>query len=184
MRADPCIAGSSSFSLLRLSHAQTIDIAESRVPEALQVSVAEDSLPPDFIGRTALEQRSAGKSAYWCAAFLIVRDADQLVVGSCCFKDEPRNGRVEIGYGISPAYRRQGAATDTVLALLKLAIDGGAKEVLAEVSPENFASTGLVRKLGFADAGSRVDDDNESVVQWVASVAGQPFRDRPEEHIP
>jgi [ribosomal protein S5]-alanine N-acetyltransferase len=160
------------FSLLRLSHEQTIDIAESRVPAALHVSVAEDSLPPDFIGKTALEQLSAGHSAYWCAAFLIVRDVDQLVVGSCCFKDEPQHGRVEIGYGISPAYRRQGAATDTVLALLKLAFDGSASEVLAEVSPDNLASTGLVRKLGFVDCGSRVDDDNELVVQWVARVGG------------
>lgn len=157
------------FSLLRLSRDQTVAIAESRVPELPDTHIAADSLPPDFIGITALAQWSAGKSATWCAVFLIVRDIDRLVVGSCCFKDEPHDGRVEIGYGISTEYRRQGAATDAVSALVTLAYAGGATEVLAEVSPENLASTNLVRSLGFVDTGRRVDEDGETVVQWVAT---------------
>lgn len=161
------------FSLIRLSREQTVAIAESRVPDLPDARIAAESLPPDFIGRTTLEQWSAGKSAHWCAGFLIVRDIDRLVVGSCCFKDEPQHGRAAIGYGISPDYRRQGAATDAVSALLTLASAGGAKEVLAEVSPDNLASTKLVRRLGFVDAGSRVDDDGETVVQWVARCVGE-----------
>jgi [ribosomal protein S5]-alanine N-acetyltransferase len=102
--------------------------------------------------------------------FLIVRSHDQLVVGSCCFKDAPQNGRVEIGYGISQTFRRQGAATCAVNELLQLARTGGAKEVLAEVSPDNLESTGLVSKLPFVQSGNRVDEDNEIVVQWVARV--------------
>jgi [ribosomal protein S5]-alanine N-acetyltransferase len=161
------------FSLIRLSREQTVAIAESRVPDELDARIAAESLPPDFIGRTALEQWSAGKSAHWCAVFLIVRNVDRLIVGSCCFKDEPHHGRVEIGYGISPAHRRQGAATDALSAMLKLASAGGAKEVLAEVSPENLASTILVRRLGFVDAGRRVDEDHETIVQWVARCVGE-----------
>jgi [ribosomal protein S5]-alanine N-acetyltransferase len=158
------------FSLLRLSQEQAIDIAASRVPENLEVNIAENSLPPDFIGKAALDQIAEGKSPYWSAVFLIVRSHDKLVVGSCCFKDAPRNGRVEIGYGISPTFRRQGAATNAVSELLHLAGAGGAKEVLAEVSPDNLESTGLVSKLRFVQTGTRVDEDNETVVQWVARV--------------
>jgi RimJ/RimL family protein N-acetyltransferase len=158
------------YSLIRLSHDQTVDIAESRVPANLQASIAEESLPPDFIGRTALEQLSEGKSSYWCAVFLIVQNLDRLVVGSCCFKDEPRNGRVEIGYGISPKFRRRGAAAESVMSLVELAFTGGAVEVLAEVSPENVESTGLMRKVGFVSSGTRIDEDNEVVVQWLKRV--------------
>jgi RimJ/RimL family protein N-acetyltransferase len=158
------------FSLLRLSREQMVDVSASRVPSGIDAGIAAESLPPDFIASTALRHLSEGKSSLWCGVFLILRDADSLVVGSCCFKDEPRDGRVEIGYGISPAYRRQGAAAHSVAALVALAFEGGASAVLAEVSPCNIASTNLVRKLGFIDSGRRDDEDDGPVTQWLAKV--------------
>lgn len=156
------------YTLVQLSREQMIDLAESRMPAGVASGLEEDALPPSFVARRSVAQMAEGKSEYWCRAFLIVRNADQRVVGACGFKNEPRAGRVEIGYGVSPACRRQGAATEAVDALLKLAFAGGATEVLAEVSPDNLASTKVVRKLGFIEIGTRVDEQNETVVLWLA----------------
>ena len=157
------------FSLIQLSREQMFDIAESRLPVGTLSMVQEDALPPPFVAKRSLLQIAEGKSEYWCGTFLIIRNADPCVVGGCGFKNEPKAGRVEIGYGVSPRFRRQGAATEAVIALLRLAFAGGATEVLAEVSPENLASTQVVRRLGFIDSGTRVDEENETVVLWVVS---------------
>jgi RimJ/RimL family protein N-acetyltransferase len=158
-----------SFFLLQLSREQIADIAQSRMPAGIISSIEEDALPPQFIASRSLAQLADGKPDYWCCTFLICRIADNCVVGACGFKNEPTAGRVEIGYGVSPVCRKQGAATEAVSALLKLAYAGGAIEVLAEINPENPASTKVVRRLGFINTGIRVDEENETVVLWVAS---------------
>jgi ribosomal-protein-alanine N-acetyltransferase len=156
------------YTLVQLSREQMIDLADSRGPAGVASGMEAGALPPSFVPKRSLAQMAEGKSEYWCGTFLIIRNADQCVVGACGFKNEPQAGRVEIGYGVSPACRRQGAATEAVDALLKLAFAGGATEVLAEVSPDNLASTKVVRKLGFTEIGSRVDEEGETVVLWVA----------------
>jgi L-amino acid N-acyltransferase YncA len=50
---------------------------------------------------------------------------------------------------------------------MALALTGGAREVLAEVTPENLASTRVVQKLDFTNTGTRLDEDNDIVVQWI-----------------
>jgi ribosomal-protein-alanine N-acetyltransferase len=157
------------FSLFQLSHQQMTDIAHSRRPTGLASSIEDESLPPTFVASRSLAQIAQGKSAYWCATFLIIRNADNTIVGGCGFKDEPIAGRVEIGYGIAPACRRQGAASHAVAALMALAYAGGATEVLAEILPDNFASAELARRLGFIDTGTRLDEEDDTVVLWVAS---------------
>jgi ribosomal-protein-alanine N-acetyltransferase len=157
------------FLLMQLSGRQMADIAQSCRPTGLALTIADESLPPPFVASRSLAQIAQGKSEYWCSTYLIIRDTDKTVVGGCGFKNEPTAGRVEIGYGIAPSCRRQGAATQAVAALLKLAYAGGANEVLAEVLPDNFASAEVVRRLGFVDTGRRVDEEGETVVLWVAA---------------
>jgi RimJ/RimL family protein N-acetyltransferase len=157
-----------TFSLLQLSREELLDLANSRIPVALTSRVEAGALPPAFVAARSLEHLSKGKSQFWCNTFLVVRDADSRIVGGCGFKNEPKDGRVEIGYGVSPNSRGRGVATAAVKMLLGLAFAGGATEVLAEVSPENLASAKVVQKLGFSNTGSRVNEDNETVVQWVA----------------
>ncbi len=48
-----------------------------------------------------------------------------------------------------------------------MAFEAGAAEVLAEVLPSNVASIRVVEKAGFALVGSRTDEDNEFVLQWI-----------------
>lgn len=157
------------YSLIQLSCEQTTDIAQSRHPTGLASTIEDEALPPPFVAHRSLAQIAQAKSAYWCATFLIIRNADNTVIGGCGFKSEPIAGRVEIGYGIAPSCRRQGAASQAVTALLALAYAGGATEILAEILPDNFASAEVVRRLGFIDKGRRVDEAGDLVVLWVAS---------------
>ncbi len=156
------------FSLLQLSREELLELAGSRIPAALAPRVEEGALPPSFVAARALKLVAEGKSEFWCNVFLIVRNHDRGIVGGCGFKDAPKDGRVEIGYGVSPNSRGRGAATAAVGRLLHLAFAGGVVEVLAEVAPDNPASAQVVRKLGFVSAGTRVDEDGQFVVRWVA----------------
>jgi RimJ/RimL family protein N-acetyltransferase len=162
------VGGPPVYTLRQLTLDGAAELAHLQVPPALTAQADPRALMPPHVAARSLRQISEGQSATWCLGFLIVRQADQYIVGACGFKHEPAQGRVEIGYGVAPVCQRQGAATAAVRQLLALAHAGGVAEVLAEVSPENAASTAVVRKLGFARRGTRVDDDGETVVQWLA----------------
>lgn len=156
------------FTLQSITRQQLCDLAESRIPPELESRAAEGALPPAFVASRSLAQLAQGKSELWCSTFLIVRDTDSQVVGACGFKNEPKAGRVEIGYGVSETCRRQGAASAAVEILLKMAFSNGATEVIAEILPLNAASVSVVEKLGFRNTGARVTQDNETLNQWLA----------------
>jgi [ribosomal protein S5]-alanine N-acetyltransferase len=156
------------FTLQPLTRQQLCDLAESRIPPELESRATEGALPPAFVASRSLSQLGEGKSEFWCSTFLIVRDTDSQVVGGCGFKNEPKAGRVEIGYGVSETYRRQGAASAAVKVLLKLAFSNGVTEVLAEILPLNAASVAVVEKLHFTYTGARFTEDNETLNQWLA----------------
>lgn len=79
----------------------------------------------------------------------------------------PHLESVEIGYGMSSVARNQGAATLAVNDLVSIAFRNGMKRVTAEASPENGASVRVLEKAGFKLVGSRVDDEDGEVGQWV-----------------
>jgi RimJ/RimL family protein N-acetyltransferase len=119
------------------------------------------------VASRALSLLAQGCPEVWSSTFFILREFDQRIVGSCGFKNVPKLGRVEVGYGISPSARGQGAATAAVRLLVAQALNAGAQEVLAEVSPNNPASLRVVQKAGFTEVGSRLDESNEYVLQWL-----------------
>jgi RimJ/RimL family protein N-acetyltransferase len=156
-----------TFSLLQLSKTELEAIAASLVPEGLADRIEPDSMPPAFVASRALELTAAGHPLPWATTFLIVNDEDSRIVGGCGFKTGPTHGRVEVGYGVAPSAQGRGAASEALQLLLRRAFEAGATEVLAEVAPTNLASTRVVQKAGFEKVGSRVDNENEYVVQWV-----------------
>jgi RimJ/RimL family protein N-acetyltransferase len=162
------VDGSTVYTLRQLTLDDAAERAALQVPAAWAVHADARALMPPHVAARSLRQIAEGQSAAWCLGFAIVRHADQRIVGACGFKHEPEAGRVEIGYSIAPACQGQGAASAAVRQLLALARAGGVTEVLAEVSPANAASTAVVYKLGFARIGTRVDEDGETVVQWLA----------------
>jgi RimJ/RimL family protein N-acetyltransferase len=154
------------LSLRPLTLGELADLAATRIPAGMAGRAQPGALPPAFVAQRALDRIAQGGSEFWCATFLIVRE-DGEVIGGCGFKREPADGRVEIAYGIAPAHRRQGAAVRAVRAMLDLAFASGVREVCAEVLPDNTASIGVVRKLGFQFGGTRIDADGDTVGMWV-----------------
>ena len=80
------------------------------------------------------------------------------VIGTISLQEDDSRAvtAMEIGYGIHPAYQRRGIAFEALSALLALLQDGlGLSLVIAETLPENTASMGLLRKLGFQQEGLR-----------------------------
>jgi RimJ/RimL family protein N-acetyltransferase len=57
---------------------------------------------------------------------------------------------LEWGYRLVPAARGRGYATEASLALLEVASNDYAGEVLGIIRPDNRASQNVIRKLGFA----------------------------------
>ena len=158
-----------AFSLIQLNEAELAEVAASRIPVVFAERLEDGALPPAFVAVRALSLLSAGVAEVWSCTFLIVAGDGGRIVGSCGFKSAPKAGRVEIGYGVAPGSQGRGAATAAVKLLVTAALSGGADEVLAEVSPTNHASLRVVQKAGFRHVGSRVDEGNEQVLQWLAS---------------
>lgn len=82
------------------------------------------------------------------------------IVGSGGFKSEPKDRRVEIGYGVSPFRRCRGYATLGVKLLTEAAfLNGLVDEIYAEVSPTNEPSRRVLQKAGFSFSGVGTDDE-------------------------
>jgi RimJ/RimL family protein N-acetyltransferase len=66
---------------------------------------------------------------------------------------------VEVGYTIFTPWRRRGYATEAVAALTEWARrEHGINRIVASIGPENEASLGLVRNLGFVEVGRHWDE--------------------------
>jgi len=114
--------------------------------EFCEWTICEDALPPPFI----LERGIAGIDGAWCMPRLFCDVVIRRVVGSGAFKSGPRDRRVEICYGIAPACRCRGYATEGVRLLVEEAFSSGlVNEVFAGVSASNTASMRVLAKAGF-----------------------------------
>jgi RimJ/RimL family protein N-acetyltransferase len=113
------------------------------------------------IREMVLRLQAAGSRAAW----MIVSNGE--VVGLCSHKRAPRDGLVEIGYGIAEKRRGLGHATRAVAALLRAArTDPQVKIVTAQTSIHNPASTRVLEKNGFDQVGARTDPDDGELILW------------------
>lgn len=93
-----------------------------------------------------------------------VRSAEgETVIGGIGFKGGPKNGTIEIGYGIAESARGNGYVTEAVRALLQL-VSSQEVSVIAETEPGNRASERVLQRCGFIPTHS-ADDGN---LWWVA----------------
>jgi RimJ/RimL family protein N-acetyltransferase len=134
---------------------------------AWQGLVHSGALPPRSVLQRALDKVASGESMFWWCPFLILEQDDQAVAGGCAFKGLPKGGRAEILYGVARSRRGQGIASAAVHEMATIAFANGAKEVLAEIEPQNLGSIGVVRKCGFVCVGERIADDGALVEQWL-----------------
>jgi RimJ/RimL family protein N-acetyltransferase len=87
----------------------------------------------------------------WTDGLGIVDASDGVLIGLCSFSGPPdADGAVEISYGIAPAYRGRGFATQAAQMLITRArASGRVRTVRAHTLPEYNASTRVLEKCGF-----------------------------------
>src|SRR5690242_9851510 len=107
-----------------------------------------------------LRQLAADPSQQPWLVRAMVATAPRRVVGSVGFHAPPDDrGRVEIGYDVVAAERRQGYAREAVRALLDWAwATRRASLCVASVSPDNAPSLSLIESLAFRRVGEQLDE--------------------------
>ncbi|MFZ5979028.1 MAG: GNAT family N-acetyltransferase [Candidatus Zixiibacteriota bacterium] len=125
------------------------------------------AVPPVIVFTSALERRRAGESWFWCAPRLFYFPAENLIIGSGCFKNSPDNGEVEIGCGVAESHRRRNLATEGVRLLLAEAFSKPeVTAVTAETAVGNTASGRVLEKAGFIRTGRRDAPEDGPVITW------------------
>jgi RimJ/RimL family protein N-acetyltransferase len=84
----------------------------------------------------------------WTMWYWITREP-RVLIGASGFKSRPKDGAVEIGYGLLPVFHRRGFATEGVNAKVRWAFANGVERVIAETLPELVPSQRLLLKCGF-----------------------------------
>jgi GNAT superfamily N-acetyltransferase len=79
---------------------------------------------------------------------------DGVVAGGIGFHAPPRDGVVEVGYGVVPSVRRQGVATEALRRILAIASDlGTVRRVCGRTTPDNIASQRVMINCGLRMVG-------------------------------
>jgi RimJ/RimL family protein N-acetyltransferase len=102
----------------------------------------------------------------WAVRALVLAD-ERVVAGHIGFHGPPginalrRKDAVEIGYTVFPEYRRRGLAVEAAGGIVDWASrTHGIRVFVASISPENEASLGVVRRLGFVHVGEHWDEQD------------------------
>jgi [ribosomal protein S5]-alanine N-acetyltransferase len=97
----------------------------------------------------------------WLGRVIVLDDeGGRRIIGSVGFHGPPdEEGRVEVGYRVTPDHRRQGVATEVVRALLDWANrEHGVTRFRAATAPDNVASQGVLAHFGFRRIGVQMDE--------------------------
>ena len=118
-------------------------------------------LPSDFIA----DFLPTARAAYpWLGFWAVI---DGAVVGSGMCKSAPKDGQVEIGYGVAPSVEGKGIATELAKRLTAFAFDLGAESVIAHTLPDGLASQRVLAKAGFFPVGEVVDPEDGLVLRFL-----------------
>jgi phosphinothricin acetyltransferase len=88
---------------------------------------------------------------------VVVEDIGAVVAFAATSQYRPREcyaGIAETSVYVARAYRRKGAGRMALEALIQAAQQAGFWKLLSRVFPENLASRGLIRELGFREVGT------------------------------
>jgi len=122
---------------------------------------------PDALNYMLSQLKSAGVDLTW-GAYLYIHRADNALIGMGGYKGAPdTQGMVEIGYGVAPAYRGQGYATEAARGLTDAAFqDERVGKVWAHTLAEINASAQVLTKCGLTKIGELDDPDDGRIWRW------------------
>lgn len=119
----------------------------------------------------ALYERTGAAAPWTCYLATEPGPAGARAVGSCGFKDAPRDGIVEIAYFTFPGHEGRGVARAMAAALLAIAErEPQVAEVRAHTLPEAPASIRILTSLGFRREGLVQDPEDGEVVRWTREL--------------
>lgn len=118
----------------------------------------------DVLASMRTAYRRSGYVPPW-VGYLAVEGAT--CVGTCAFKTEPSEGRVEIAYYTFPPHEGRGVASRMAGMLLHIARKKDPSvTVTARTLPGRHASTSVLGKLGFVFDGEIEDPEDGTVWEW------------------
>lgn len=150
-----------------IQHLEKLLAGASAFKSAFGIEVVDGYIEfPGAIQYSVEKLRSGLVEKEWWT-YMILHKTDKLI-GIGGYKGAPDyQGVVEIGYGIAPAYRGKGYATEAASILINNAINvAGVNTVLAHTLPEISASTRVLQKCGMEMVGEIIDPDDGKVWRW------------------
>jgi len=136
-----------------------LDIARSLIGDRHELKeIFGARIPPDWpspelaeILPLYVQELLHDPAALGWGIWIALHTEQNVVVGDAGFNGQPdKDGTVEIGYGVAPAHRGRGYATEAVQALIAWAFGHAeVRRIVAACAPENTASIRVLTRLGF-----------------------------------
>jgi RimJ/RimL family protein N-acetyltransferase len=149
------------------------ELTAAGVASLLDDQALKDGWAPDypFEGSRAAARGFQGRSAEehrpGFGMYQIVRIADRLVIGDIGFHTPPRDGSVEVGFGLVPSARGAGHASEALRLLVAwAALQPGVRKVVARTLTDNKPSQAVLTQAGFTE-----DDRNGNLIRYSLTPA-------------
>lgn len=126
-----------------------------------------------------LEQSSASWSDFGYGIWLIVDSESEIRIGWCGVRPGSSPNEPELLYGLAPAARGLGIATEAARAVVEYVLQlPGVESVWAATEPSHSASIGIMRRIGMAFESHRELDGVDSVIYRIRNGAANNAIDR------
>jgi RimJ/RimL family protein N-acetyltransferase len=142
------------------THVVLRELTVAEVPSLLDEQAVQNGWAPDypFEGSRAaargFQGRSAGQHRPGFGMYQIVRIADGLVIGDIGFYAPPRDGTVEVGFGLAPSARGAGHGSEALRLLVGWAAkQADVRRVVARALVDNEPSKAVLARAGFSSDG-------------------------------
>jgi len=147
---------------------ETILKGEEEIEKQLQFNVPNhwtEFGEPAF--QFALERGIEKPESYLWWLYLPILKNGTILLGSCGYKGEPKDGMVEIGYEVAAEYRNQGFATEIAQALVTHAFNqSDINTIQAHTLAESNYSTKVLSKIGFTNVDEIYDIEDGWIWKW------------------
>lgn len=117
--------------------------------------------------RWTYDRLRAGTGIMEWLSYLPILRKENMLAGSCGYKGDPVNGKVEIGYEVAVDYRGNGYATEIAAHLIKNAfLDDTVTIVQAHTLAEENESGSVLLKCGMKKMEEIEDPDDGTIWRW------------------